>query len=51
VPSIKPSHADLKKTVLMETVWKSNFNFLKGVCLCVCVVCVNFIVTVILEKK
>lgn len=33
--SITASHADLKKTVLMmETVWKSNFNFLKGVCVC-----------------
>jgi len=42
------SHANLEKTVLMmETVWKSNFNFLKGVCM----VCVNFIVIVVLVKK
>ena len=42
------SHANLGKTMLMmETVRKSNCNFLKGVCM----VCVNFIVIVVLEKK
>jgi len=42
------SHANLEKTMLiMETVWKSNFNFLKGVCM----VCVNFVVIVVLERK
>jgi len=44
------SHANLKekKTVLMmEALWKSNCNFLKGVCM----VCVNFVVIVVLEKK
>ena len=32
---------------MMEAVWKSNCNFVKGVCM----VCVNFVVIVVLEKK